>query len=118
MSEFKIKVGLELEDELKDIIDSYIKETAFQMGLDYKLEKISLREDDTLVVRIPTDEDGDVYLDFETIQAYFKAIKENVKCKNVIALPDVLTFKIIDTDYLELIAEGINEELKNRKPIK
>lgn len=113
MSEFKIKVGLELEDELKDI-----KETAFQMGLDYKLEKFSLREDDTLVVRIPTDEDGDVCLDFETVQAYFKAIRENVKCKNVIALPDVLTFKIIDTDYLELIAKGLNEELKNRKPIK
>lgn len=115
MSELKIKVGLELDDDLKEQIDQYIYETAVQMGLDFKLEKMTLGEDDTLIMRIPTDEDGCVMLDYEDVKNYFDAIKNNVNCKNVFAIPDVLTFKVIDDECLELLVKGLNEELDKRK---
>lgn len=115
MNEFKIKAGLELDDDLKEQIDQYIYETAFQMGLDFKLEKLTLGEDDTLIMRLPTDEDGCVMVSYEDAKNYFSAVKNNVNCKNVLAIPDVITFKVIDDEYLELLVKGLNEDLDKRK---
>lgn len=117
MSDYKIKVGFELDNDLKEQIDKYVHDVAFQLGLKYKLEKIELDEDDTLIMRIPTDESGDILVDYEEVREYYNALKNNVKCKNIFAIPDVLTFKVIDDDILELLAESINEELNKRKKI-
>lgn len=115
MSDYKIKVGCELDNDLKEQIDKYVHDTAFQLGLKYKLEKIELNEDDTLIMRIPTDEYGDILVDYEEVQEYYNALKNNVECKNIFAMPDVISFKVIDDETLELLAESINEELEKRK---
>lgn len=115
MSDYKIKVGFELDNDLKEQIDKYINDTAFKLGLNYKFEKMELDEDDTLIIRIPTDEYGDILVDYEEVQEYYNAVKDNVNCKNIVALPDVLTFKILDDELLELIVKDLNEELNRRK---
>ncbi|WP_312286779.1 hypothetical protein [Terrisporobacter sp.] len=115
MSDYKIKVGCELDNDLKEQIDKYVHDTAFQLGLKYKLEKIELDEDDTLIMRIPTDEDGDILVDYEEVQEYYNALKNNVECKNIFAMPDAISLKVIDDETLELLAESINEELNKRK---
>lgn len=117
MSELKIKVGLELNNDLKEQIDKYVHDVAFQLGLKYKLEKIELDEDDTLIMRIPTDECGEIMADYEEVKEYYNALKNNVDCKNIFAIPDVLSFKVIDDETLELLAKSINEELNKRNKI-
>lgn len=117
MSDYKIKVGCELGNDLKEQIDKYVHDTAFQLGLKYKLEKIELDEDDTLIMRIPTDESGDILVGYEEVQEYYNALKNNVECKNIFAMPDAISLKVIDDETLELLAESINEELSKRKNI-
>lgn len=117
MSDYRIKIGMDLNNDLKEQIDKYVHDTAFQLGLKYKLEKIELDEDDTLIMRIPTDERGDILADYEEVQEYYNALKNNVDCKNIFAIPDSISLKVIDDETLELLAESINEELSKRKNI-
>lgn len=108
---------MDLDNDLKEQIDKYVHDVAFQLGLKYKLEKIELDEDDTLIMRIPTDEFGEIIVDYKEVKEYYNALKNNVDCKNIFAIPDVLSFKVIDDETLELLAKSINEELNKRNKI-
>lgn len=116
MSDLKIKVNLELDDDLKNQIDDYVTRTAFQFGLDYKLEKINPKKDDVLIMRLPTDESGETIVDFESALSYFNSINNNVDCE-VIALPDNYALDLMDDCTFEIYVEALNEVLKRRKQI-
>lgn len=83
--------------------------------LNIKLEKLNLSENDTLVMRIPTDEDGCICVAYDEVLDYFKAVKNNVDCKTVIALPNNYAFEVMDDDALRVYIQNLNKELEGRK---
>lgn len=79
----------------------------------YKMEKLSLKEGDTLLVKYPTDEWGSSIYDYEMLTAMHDSLRK--KFDDVMLLPDNLEFNKIQNklDNSKISIIEINE-IKNR----
>lgn len=55
---------------------------------------LRLKEDDVLVIKYPTDEDGIPTYDFDILSSFHKGIAKTVKC-DVISIPDSIELQRI-----------------------
>lgn len=94
------------------IVENGINRSTVTMDEDsikFELEKLNLKYNDILIMKLPTDDDGDITCFYDEAFEYFKALKE--VWYNVIALPSDYSLKAANIEELECYRDALQETI-------
>ena len=76
----------------------------------FELDKLNLNEDDILIMKLPTDECGELMCDCDEASAYFQALKKQCECR-IIALPSNYQLEVGNIETLEIYRDHLQEQI-------
>ena len=87
-------------------------------NIDIKVIKETINPNDTILIQIPIDDDGDYCVDMDETLRVYENVKKCYPDNSIIVLPNRFDFKAVDNEYLknhilEMLNKGSTPEYED-----